>query len=59
MREKIKCLDGPLEGQEVYIDRRLWTLYSHHIITDDNSDLKFRYEMVRDGLKYECQEPLP
>jgi len=52
MREKIKILDGPLEGEETYIDRRLMKLYDDHIIVDQDTDNKYRYRMYGDGLKF-------
>jgi len=51
MREKIKILDGPMEGEETQLDRRLMVLYDQKIITDDE-DNKHLYRIVQNGLKY-------
>lgn len=51
MREKIKILDGPLEGEETYIDRRLMRLYDVIIITDKNLN-RYQYMITNNGLKF-------
>ena len=51
MREKIKCLDGPLEDEETYLDRRLYKLYDFHEL-EDNEGFKHRYQIVQTGLRY-------
>lgn len=51
MREKIKCLDGPMEGEEIYLDRRLYLLYDFHEIEDDDG-VKYRYQISTQGLRY-------
>lgn len=51
MREKIKCLDGPLEDEEVYVDRRLMKLYDEIILTDDKFN-RYQYMIYNTGLKF-------
>lgn len=51
MREKVKILDGPLEDEEIYIDRRLMKLYDDHIVTDSEG-VQYKYRMYNDGLKF-------
>lgn len=51
MREKIKCLNGPMEGKDVYIDRRLMKLYDSITIEDDNHN-KYIYRIDQNGLSF-------
>lgn len=51
MREKIKILDGPLEDEDFYLDRRLMKLYDEIIVTDDNLN-RYVYMIVNNGLKF-------
>lgn len=51
MREKIKCLDGPLEDEEAYVDRRLMKLYDE-IVLLDNERNRYLYMIYKDGLKF-------
>lgn len=50
MREKIKCIDGPLEDTEIELDRRLFVLYDQTVIEDDES--RHLYMIVQNGLKW-------
>lgn len=51
MREKIKCLDGPLEDEEAYVDRRLMKLYDQLVLTDKEYN-RYLYMIVQTGLKF-------
>lgn len=51
MREKIKCLDGPLEDEEAYVDRRLMKLYDQ-IVLLDNERNRYLYMIYKNGLKF-------
>lgn len=51
MREKIKCLDGPMEDTNAYLDRRLMKLYDKTIIEDKYGN-KYLYEIRNNGLKF-------
>ena len=51
MREKIKILDGPLEGEDFYLDRRLMKLYDEVIVTDKDFN-RYRYMIMNNGLKF-------
>lgn len=51
MREPIKCLDGPMEGEEVQVDRRLHVLYDL-IIAEDDEGNRYLYMIVQTGLKF-------
>jgi len=51
MREKIKILDGPLEDEDFYIDRRLMKLYDEVIITDKDFN-RYQYMIMNNGLKF-------
>ena len=51
MREKIKILDGPLEDEEAYVDRRLMKLYDEIIITDKDLN-RYQYMIMSTGLKF-------
>jgi len=51
MREKIKILDGPLEDEDFYLDRRLMKLYDEIIITDKDLN-RYQYMIMSTGLKF-------
>ena len=51
MREKIKCLDGPMEGEEIELDRRFFELYSYHALEDDDG-VKHPYQLTQTGFRY-------
>ena len=51
MREKIKILDGPLEGEDFYLDRRLMKLYDEVIVTDKELN-RYEYMIMNNGLKF-------
>mgnify|MGYP000987299213 CR=1 FL=1 len=51
MREKIKCLDGPLEGTEIQLDRRLMRLYDETVVTDEDGS-RHQYMIFQNGLKW-------
>lgn len=51
MREKIKCIDGPMEGEEILLDRRLYLLYDYTELEDDEG-FKHRYQIAQTGLRY-------
>lgn len=51
MREKIKCLDGPLEDEEALVSSRLMVLYNKIILTDKDHN-NYEYMIVQTGLKF-------
>lgn len=52
MREKIKCLNGPMEGTDAHVDRRLHVLYDQVVVEDTEDGNRYLYMIMNNGLTF-------